>query len=173
MKKCANCGQQLPRGSKFCEYCGASLKKPKHGGNKVATIILLCMVILFASSTAVFGFLYMDSIQTTREATKKADQLVAEMDSVQEDYGDALLDLATANRTVKEQDKEISRLEDEVDEYLFKAIFLDISIGIITDLNSGEYHSYDCLEFQNADTYWAHNIEYCEHLGYSPCDRCH
>lgn len=170
MKKCPNCDQILPRGSRFCEYCGASLKKPKRSGSKWITVILLCMVLLFASSTAVFGFLYMDSIQTTREATKKADQLAVELENIQDDLGDALFDLATANKTLKEQRKEISRLEDEVDEYLVKALFIDTSIGIITDLDSNEYHSFDCWEFQDADTYWAHNTEYCEYLGYYPCD---
>lgn len=44
-------------------------------------------------------------------------------------------------------------------------------IGFIVD-GSPYYHNYWCDTFQNADEYWAHNIEYCAYIGYSPCPYC-
>lgn len=44
-------------------------------------------------------------------------------------------------------------------------------IGFIVE-GSSYYHSYDCSIFEEADTYWAHNLEYCKYLGYSRCPYC-
>lgn len=44
-------------------------------------------------------------------------------------------------------------------------------VGFISK-NSNHYHSYWCDEFQGTVEFWAHNVEYCEYLGYSPCPHC-
>lgn len=63
-----------------------------------------------------------------------------------------------------------AQLEDAAN-YFYDAIFLYTRIGFIVN-GSKYYHNYECSVFQSADEFWAHNIEYCEHLGYSKCPIC-
>lgn len=57
------------------------------------------------------------------------------------------------------------------DEAQDKANFLSSRIGMIVE-GSPYYHSYSCEVFQNADAFWAHNVEYCRSLGYTKCPQC-
>lgn len=57
------------------------------------------------------------------------------------------------------------------DEAQEKANFLSSRIGMIVE-GSPYYHSYSCEVFQNADAFWAHNVEYCRSLGYTKCPQC-
>lgn len=52
-----------------------------------------------------------------------------------------------------------------------EGFFLCSRIGMIVE-GSPYYHSYICEVFQNADEFWAHNVEYCRALGYSECPEC-
>lgn len=56
-----------------------------------------------------------------------------------------------------------SRVEEVVDE-------LD-KIGFIVE-GSKYYHRFECEDYTGAQEYWAHNVEYCEYLGYSRCPKC-
>lgn len=49
--------------------------------------------------------------------------------------------------------------------------YLYDDIGFIIN-DSDHYHTYKCPTFQNANEYWAHNIEYCEYLSYTKCESC-
>ena len=44
-------------------------------------------------------------------------------------------------------------------------------IGFIVE-GSSYYHSIDCLNVTSASEYWAHNVEYCEYIGYQKCPYC-
>lgn len=55
------------------------------------------------------------------------------------------------------------RVEEIVDE-------LD-KIGFIVE-GSKYYHRFECEDYTGAQEYWAHNVEYCEYLGYSRCPKC-
>lgn len=52
-----------------------------------------------------------------------------------------------------------------------KSDFLSNKIGLIVE-GSSYYHTYSCQIFQRADTFWAHNVEYCEFIGYEKCPIC-
>ena len=67
--------------------------------------------------------------------------------------------------------KQVSQMGERLDEVIEPYYFLQESIGFIVD-GSRRYHNYNCSIFQDADEYWAHNIEYCEYLGYSRCPDC-
>lgn len=56
-------------------------------------------------------------------------------------------------------------------DHLDAALFLYNNIGFIVD-GSSYYHNYECPVFQAANEYWAHNIEYCQSIGYSACPVC-
>ena len=53
-----------------------------------------------------------------------------------------------------------------------KLEFIDNNIVFIEDDGTDLYHKYDCHKFIGS-TYWAHNIDYAEYIGYSPCPICH
>ena len=50
--------------------------------------------------------------------------------------------------------------------------FLNKYIGFIVD-GSSTYHTKDCPIFTAVDEFTAHNVNYCDYLGYSPCPECH
>ena len=56
-------------------------------------------------------------------------------------------------------------------DHLDAALFLYNNIGFIVS-GSSYYHNYECPVFQAASEYWAHNIEYCQSIGYGACPVC-
>ena len=94
-------------------------------------------------------------------------------------------ELSQTNETLKEKNssllkdqtklrKEIRDLESDLEESnnrgfeLFSQLY---NIGFIVD-GSQYYHRFDCAIYTNADSYWAHNIEYCKYYGYKECPLC-
>ncbi len=71
------------------------------------------------------------------------------------------------------KDGEIDDLTSKYNRACLKANFLDEHIAFVTNPYADYYHTYSCPTFQNADSYWAYNIEAAEANGYSPCPRCH
>lgn len=71
------------------------------------------------------------------------------------------------------KDGEIDDLTSKYNRAYRKANFLDEHIAFVTNSYADYYHTYSCPTFQNADSYWAYNIEAAEANGYSPCPRCH
>ncbi len=71
------------------------------------------------------------------------------------------------------KDGEIDDLTSKYNRAYRKANFLDEHIAFVTNPYADYYHTYSCPTFQNADSYWAYNIEAAEANGYSPCQRCH
>lgn len=83
--------------------------------------------------------------------------------------------LSTKTKNLQDQiDSLKSRLSDadsQLDELQEESIMLNCGIGFIVS-GSKYYHSYHCQVYQSASEYWAHNVEYCEYLGYTSCPRC-
>ena len=52
-----------------------------------------------------------------------------------------------------------------------KIAFFDENVVFIEDDGTNLYHKYDCTKFVG-NSYWAHNIEYAEYLGCTPCPSC-
>lgn len=59
----------------------------------------------------------------------------------------------------------------DIADIILESNFLNENIGFIVD-ESDYYHNFQCDEIKNAARYWAHNIEFCESLGYTPCPNC-
>lgn len=82
--------------------------------------------------------------------------------------------ISTLENTIALQKNELHSLSDEKDNL---DELLDISLealGRIGYIVSGSryYHRFYCDIYTDADEYWAHNIEYCAYLGYTPCPDC-
>lgn len=56
-------------------------------------------------------------------------------------------------------------------DWLIDARFLRGNFGFIVT-GSKYYHNYSCSILPNAPEYWAHNVEYCQYIGYSECPDC-
>ena len=77
---CPNCGRQIPDGSKFCPYCGASLEgsgvtvpksKSSRSIAKIIIPIVLVIVILAGGLFAFVKFIKPNIISNTGSNTKK------------------------------------------------------------------------------------------------------
>lgn len=83
------------------------------------------------------------------------------MESDISDYEGKIKQLETSYDNAKER---AASLQEEY-------YFLCSRIGMIVE-GSPYYHSYICEVYQNADEFWAHNVEYCRALGYGKCPQC-
>lgn len=80
----------------------------------------------------------------------------------------SIYELTTDNNKLKEEYSNI--LDDYVNDIELTHFYYN-KIGLIVN-GSNRYHRFDCPIFQEADRFWAHNIEYCEDIGYSKCPDC-
>lgn len=178
---CPKCGQLVPEGKPCdCEslspqpgkkLCGTPFiqadktppgvetEQPKPG--KRPPVVPLCIAAaLLVVCTCILG--YRVSVLTAAR-----DDLAAENAELRS----RVSTLSTEKTQLQEKANDLEARNEDLSGYLHDAIFLYNNIGFIVE-GSNRYHNYDCPVFQGADEYWAHNIEYCEYLGYSKCGNC-
>lgn len=178
---CPKCGQLVPEGKPCdCEslspqpgkkLCGTPFiqagktppgvetEQPKLG--KRSPVVPLCIAAaLLVVCTCILG--YRVSVLTAAR-----DDLAAENVELRS----RVSALSTEKTQLQEKVNDLEARNEDLSGYLHDATFLYNNIGFIVE-GSNRYHNYDCPVFQGADEYWAHNIEYCEYLGYSKCGNC-
>lgn len=178
---CPKCGQLVPEGKPCdCEslspqpgkkLCGTPFiqagqtppgvetEQPKPG--KRSPVVPLCIAVaLLVVCTCILG--YRVSVLTAAR-----DDLAAENAELRS----RVSALSTEKTQLQEKVNDLEARNEDLSGYLHDATFLYNNIGFIVE-GSNRYHNYDCPVFQGADEYWAHNIEYCEYLGYSKCGNC-
>lgn len=178
---CPKCGQLVPDGKPCdCEslspqpgkkLCGTPFiqagqtppgvetEQPKPG--KRSPVVPLCIAVaLLVVCTCILG--YRVSVLTAAR-----DDLAAENAELRS----RVSALSTEKTQLQEKVNDLEARNEDLSGYLHDATFLYNNIGFIVE-GSNRYHNYDCPVFQGADEYWAHNIEYCEYLGYSKCGNC-
>ena len=178
---CPKCGQLVPEGKPCdCEslspqpgkkLCGTPFiqagktppgvetEQPKLG--KRSPVVPLCIAAaLLVVCTCILG--YRVSVLTAARDDLSAEN--AELRS-------RVSALSTEKTQLQEKVNDLEARNEDLSGYLHDATFLYNNIGFIVE-GSNRYHNYDCPVFQGADEYWAHNIEYCEYLGYSKCGNC-
>lgn len=178
---CPKCGQLVPEGKPCdCEslspqpgkkLCGTPFiqagqtppgvetEQPKPG--KRPPVVPLCIAAaLLVVCTCILG--YRVSVLTAAR-----DDLAAENAELRS----RVSALSTEKTQLQEKMNDLEARNEDLSGYLHDATFLYNNIGFIVE-GSNRYHNYDCPVFQGADEYWAHNIEYCEYLGYSKCGNC-
>lgn len=178
---CPKCGQLVPEGKPCdCEsfspqpgekLCGkpfiqagqtppgVETEQPKPG--KRSPVVPLCIAAaLLVVCTCILG--YRVSVLTAAR-----DDLAAENAELRS----RVSALSTEKTQLQEKVNDLEARNEDLSGYLHDATFLYNNIGFIVE-GSNRYHNYDCPVFQGADEYWAHNIEYCEYLGYSKCGNC-
>lgn len=178
---CPKCGQLVPEGKPCdCEslspqpgekLCGTPFiqagqtppgvetEQPKPG--KRSPVVPLCIAAaLLVVCTCILG--YRVSVLTAAR-----DDLAAENAELRS----RVSALSTEKTQLQEKVNDLEARNEDLSGYLHDATFLYNNIGFIVE-GSSRYHNYGCPVFQGADEYWAHNIEYCEYLGYSKCGNC-
>lgn len=178
---CPKCGQLVPEGKPCdCEslspqpgkkLCGTPFiqagqtppgvetEQPKPG--KRSPVVPLCIAAaLLVVCTCILGY-------RVSALTAERDDLAAENVELRS----RVSTLSTEKTQLQEKVNDLEARSEDLSGYLHDAIFLYNNIGFIVE-GSNRYHNYDCPVFQGADEYWAHNIEYCEYLGYSKCGNC-
>lgn len=178
---CPKCGQLVPEGKPCdCEslspqpgekLCGTPFiqagqtppgvetEQPKPG--RRSPVVPLCIAAaLLVVCTCILG--YRVSVLTAAR-----DDLAAENAELRS----RVSALSTEKTQLQEKVNDLEARNEDLSGYLHDATFLYNNIGFIVE-GSNRYHNYDCPVFQGADEYWAHNIEYCEYLGYSKCGNC-
>lgn len=178
---CPKCGQLVPEGKPCdCEnlspqpgkkLCGTPFiqagqtppgveaEQPKPG--KRSPVVPLCIAAaLLVVCTCILGY-------RVSALTAERDDLAAENVELRS----RVSMLSTEKTQLQEKVNGLEARSEDLSGYLHDAIFLYNNIGFIVE-GSNRYHNYDCPVFQGADEYWAHNIEYCEYLGYSKCGNC-
>lgn len=178
---CPKCGQLVPEGKPCdCEslspqpgekLCGTPFiqagqtppgvetEQPKPG--KRSPVVPLCIAAaLLVVCTCILGY-------RVSVLTAVRDDLAAENAELRS----RVSALSTEKTQLQEKVNDLEARNEDLSGYLHDATFLYNNIGFIVE-GSNRYHNYDCPVFQGADEYWAHNIEYCEYLGYSKCGNC-
>ena len=141
---------------------------------KVAVIALsaVCAVLAIfvfllgysANSTRAEHQQLMESVETLTAENAELQETVSELES-QNKKGQEKITSLEAENTNLERDLESSRIAGTD---MFSSLY---HIGFIVN-GSPYYHLFTCGVYTSADEYWAHNIEYCEYLGYSKCPDC-
>lgn len=133
--------------------------------SSIAPIIILSALLLTSVLGNVLQAIYAQSLnETINSVSTERDNLSREINSLETDINS----LKSVRTNLK---SEIESLEDKLDNHMQYFENTYFSIGYIVE-GSSYYHCYDCPVYTAADTYWAHNIEYCEYLGYSACPLC-
>lgn len=178
---CPKCGQLVPEGKPCdCEslspkpgerLCGTpfiqagqtppGVETEQSKPGKRSPVVPLCIAAaLLVVCTCILG--YRVSVLTAAR-----DDLAAENAELRS----RVSALSTEKTQLQEKVNDLEVRNEDLSGYLHDATFLYNNIGFIIE-GSNRYHNYDCPVFQGADEYWAHNIEYCEYLGYSKCGNC-
>lgn len=123
----------------------------------IAALSIVCSIFLISTIALSIA---------TYTASKKTKDLQATVKELKDENFELQKDII-------HKDGEINDLTSKYNRAYRKANFLDEHIAFVTNPYADYYHTYSCPTFQNADSYWAYNIEAAETNGYSPCPRCH
>ena len=174
---CPQCGQLVPYiqtkcdcGYRFLSHISKSPKKEtSHQKFLIGALGALC---LFLCISLIYTFSQISNYR--QEVTS----LEAENSSLTEDVSLLSSDNAYLEEKVSNLEKSINLATNDYMTVFSENNDLRIllstyysGIGFIVE-GSSYYHSIDCLNVTSASEYWAHNVEYCEYIGYQKCPYC-
>lgn len=149
------------------------VKEPGPKQNKPHEFKALCVILAIICVASLAGNGLQAYWNVSQQKTYQVEQTALEKELSEQkklvsNLQDVRSDLMSENNELKEKNTRLLKSANEI----FPEYFFYVShIGLIVD-GSKYYHSYDCEIYKNSDEFWAHNVEYCEYLGYSPCPVC-
>ena len=141
----------------------AEVKKPKHKPHVLTIVLCIALALSLAGNIWQGVSWSSDSAESAEKIRVLNNKLTQKEEAISEyrtKVGDLNTELARANIQ-----------KENLYDHLDAALFLYNNIGFIVN-GSSYYHNYECPVFQAASEYWAHNIEYCQSIGYSACPVC-
>ena len=162
-------GTFAPRAAERRSWTGTEAFGPEIPEKRlpIGTIALVLVCAALAVCTGVLGYrVHMDqaAIET----------LTAEQERLESDLADLKTRKDDVDKKYIVAVRERNDLQDQLDvaHDLGLEMYSELyGIGYVVE-GSPYYHHFRCDELAWADTYWAHNVEYCEYLGYPPCPDC-
>ena len=140
---CNRCRNNIPDDSEFCQYCGQKIK-----------------VII------------MEKVETQTEWMGKYKKLMNDTDVIKRKRNTAIIILsillAVSIIAILLLSNSISDLKEANNDKIF---LMNEWIVFIENDGTDLYHRYECDRFVGNDC-WAHNVEYAEYIGKSPCPLC-
>ncbi len=133
---------------------------------KLSMPLLIVSVLLLASVVGNIG----QAIMRSNESADTAEEIRVLNNKLQQ-KNEAITKYRERAEKAESLYSSLSEQHERLENFSIDAAFLYDSIGFIVE-GSSYYHHYDCPVYQIADEYWAHNIEYCQYLGYSKCPYC-
>ena len=131
---------------------------------------MLCGILAVICAVSLAGNGLQAYWNVSQQKTYQAEQSTLEKELSEQKK--LVSDLQDVRSGLMKENNELSKKNKDIfDKYFDEHMFLNYSIGFIVK-GSSYYHKYDCAIYKAEDKYWAHNIEYCEYLGYSPCPVC-
>lgn len=138
-------------------------EKPKHKPHVLTVVLCIALALSLAGNVWQGVSWASDSAESAEKIRVLNNKLTQKEEAISE-YRTKVGDLNTALARANIQ-------KEGLYDHLDAALFLYNNIGFIVD-GSSYYHNYECPVFQAANEYWAHNIEYCQSIGYSACPVC-
>ena len=144
----------------------------KPAGKSYAPLCIVLGILLAASLAGNMAQSYM-SENKLEEMTSRQDKLQAEVNSLQNRVSSLREEKDQLSEQLSNAQYSFNVQDEMVDMLAPKAFALDTYIGFIYD-GSKYCHSYDCPQFpfEDYDEFTAHNVEYCEWLGYPKHSGC-
>ena len=144
----------------------------KPAGKSYAPLCIVLGILLAASLAGNMAQSYM-SANKLEEMTSRQDKLQAEVNSLQNRVSSLREEKDQLSEQLSNAQYSFNVQDEMVDMLAPKAFALDTYIGFIYD-GSKYCHSYDCPQFpfEDYDEFTAHNVEYCEWLGYPKHSGC-
>lgn len=139
-----------------------------------STILLIFVCAVFAFVLFEFSYYARNAEATKAELLEKIEnlesekaKLVHQKSAIQQERDELKQEIDESNIKDEKTDRELDFCRDRI------SLLVDQlwGIGYIVD-GSKYYHRFECEVYTSADEYWAHNVEYCEYLGYSRCPIC-
>lgn len=166
---CPKCGQLVKDGEE-CDCEAVKLAMEEERKKKVAAVLLVAVCALGFYSYILKGQVDELSAKNNELSAKNAEltEKNKKLSLESKDRLQSIYELTTENNKLKEEYSNI--LDDYINDIELTHFYYN-KIGLIVN-GSNRYHRFDCPIFQESDRFWAHNIEYCEDIGYSKCPDC-
>lgn len=139
-------------------------KPVKKAAPRALVIGLVVALTLSLAGNVWQGISWANNSAESAEKIRVLNNKLTQKEEAIKEYRTKVGDLNTELARVKAQ-------KEGLYDHLDAALFLYNNIGFIVN-GSSYYHNYECPVFQAASEYWAHNIEYCQSIGYRACPVC-
>lgn len=176
---CTKCGERLKIDWRRCPSCGKRISKPKKNKSRkmfnkkhflIGAFIILLFVLLIISTT-VFAVLFNNQKEKTARIQAEFEYSESQREEWFEKYQKSTKAIDVLSDKYNKCHDDYYNLKWEYSDLESENEWFKEHIAFVIE-DQYYYHSYDCDAFQNADSYWAYNIDAAKYDGYKPHKAC-